>query len=741
MTNLLINPLSEAIRYEIKLIQGSQEWLDHRLKFDNGSELAMAMNLHPSASRNDLIRAKLSGNGLEYSDFVKNVVFPEGHRVEAIIRPIAEDLFEEDFYPKVFVYGRQSSSLDGINSSCKRMIEIKQFNAELFESVSNGTVPNYHMPQIQQGLMCSGAVDCIFIVANKDVDGFVYAIVERDEEFIETIPAIWIKFHEAAAEFTDIETVQFIAESESRENLLPVVTFQGGGIALQSNIKNWFAIRETKYEAVTKLVIDRENAAQFKAVADEFENGEGLIDEVLKRITTEATPVIDLIAELKGIKKYLAAGRIYCNKTVTDFRREIRQKACDDALITFNAYIDELDKKLEFYGIELTIDCPDFMKVCSRTKNNDSLSSAIGAELDRVKIEADTLCNSLLSKLEIFEVMADGYMQLFEDLASIIYKAEDDFKLLVESRVSVHKANLQAIADAKQKAEQEENDRIATNKMILTETELAKSMLKPVNVVFTVEQVRAEILRLYQMESSDISESESNAYQEYSSKLYDLAEKMESEAKLADEELNRKQALSASTDPDDIIRAEIADLRERAKSIYQSAQYCDNGTMRRAEESQAQSLNIQASKLEKELNERLSVDEVKAVAEIKNLSDSEFDSLIGATEGFDGEFVETDNFDGNGDSPAMAKVYTPPSKTGWDEPIQTKKTAIVQKTMPEYLSSVIPMQAGSCDVKEFPTMSKQRIRLIKAVKIEFSCSMGEAENMLIAEFGNEKSQA
>jgi putative phage-type endonuclease len=776
-------------RIELELEQGSESWLQHRLTHDNASELAIAMNISPYASRNDLIRARKSGNGLEYSQFVKDVIFPNGHRVEALIRALVEKRLDEDFIPKVFAYGSQSASLDGLNIFGTFSLEIKQFNKALWESVSNGILPDYHKPQVQQGLMCSGAEVCFFAVGNEDATDFVYIDVLPDPEFIANIPKLWEKFHEAEADFVDVETVRFIEEGESRENLLPVVTFQGGGIALTSNIKNWFAIRETKYEAITKKTITAENAGDFKAIADEFENGEGLIDEVLKRITTEATPVIDLIAELKSIKKYLAAGRIYCNKTVTDFRREIRQKACDDALVEFNAYVDELGAKLADYDISLVFNLPDFMGKCSRTKNHDSLSSAIGAEMDRAKIEADNLYAELLEKAAWFNEykFTEDFKDLgflFDSLQSIIYKPKEDFELLVKSKISEYFAEEKAKADAKQKAEDEKNERIAINKRLLTETELAKSMLNPVDVSFNVDQVRTESARLFGLIKEGMNAVEADGYECYSIKLSILADKMNADAEIAGALLAAVQSEAGQVDPDDAIRAEIKDLRERASHIYQSAQYCDNGTTRRAEESQAQSLNIKASKLEKELDiqirikanielaaswldesvDILALDAKEVMAESERLFDlitentsfAEVNSYsahskqlmnladeiiavkpISASKEAIIEKLSDDEFDGDDNTlveiviTGQADVtyegiplgaYIPPSKTGWDDPQVAASDPIIADE----------------DVKEerkLGVICPKRLKVISFVRTEFGLNMGAAENWLIKEFG------
>ena len=751
-------------RIELELEQGSESWLQHRLTHDNASELAIAMNISPYASRNDLIRARKSGNGLEYSQFVKDVIFPNGHRVEALIRVLVEKRLDEDFIPKVFAYGSQSASLDGLNIFGTFSLEIKQFNKALWESVSNGILPDYHKPQVQQGLMCSGAEVCFFAVGNEDATDFIYMDVLPDPEFIANIPKLWEKFHEAEADFVDVETVRFIEEGESRENLLPVVTFQGGSISMVSNIKPWFAIREARYKSLPAQ-ITVENAGIFKTIGEEAEVNETLIDTLLKRITAESMPVDELKTELKSIKKFFGSTKTLCKNTLADFRKNIRQSACDKAVDDFNDYVKGLNDKLKDYNVVIAIGEPDFMAVCSRTKNNDSLKSAIDAELDRVKILADNLFDDFFAKaiwFNEYKFTTDfkdlGF--LFDSLQSIITKPDEDFRLYVKSKISEYFVAEESKEKAKLEAEQAEKDRIALESRILSQTELAKSMLTPVGVVYTVDQVRAESVRLAHLLAADLNELEADAYQKYSVKLAEYADKMEVAAKLAGEELARRQALSSSTDPDDIIRAEIKDLRERASHIYQRSQYCDNGTTRRAEESQYQSLNIKASKLEKELDiqirikanielaaswldesvDILTLDAGAVMAESERLFDlitenTSFaevnsysahskqlmnlaDEIIAVKPISAAKIVITGQSDVTYEEIPLS-AYIPPSKTGWDDPViesQCVDTVVI----------------GKSDEQSY--MSKDKVRILKAVMAEFGCGAGDAESRIIAAF-------
>jgi hypothetical protein len=437
---------------EIDLVQGSDEWIANRLTKKNASELSAAMNMHPNIKRTQLLRVRATGKELEYSDFVRNIIFPNGHRVEAIIREMIERDTGEDFIPKCFEYGEYACSLDGQNILGDTNLEIKQFNKDIYESVRNGIMPAHHAPQVQQGLWITGAEKCIFAVANPDATDYVMVYVEPDNDFFDDIPRLWNQFELDANNFTEFDSVEFISGSEP-DSLLPVVTFTGGSIGVNSNIKQWFGEKQNEFNSLPS-VIDNETAGSYKAIGDNMDSARVLVDELLKRIEGNAKPVTDMITELKAISKYLSKGANYCKNTLADYRKQIRQEACDKAIEEFNDYLNEANAALGLVNIKM--DVPDFMGACSRTKNHESLSNAVGAELAKAKISVDKIFDDFNIKLGWWQDQSAGLIDLFNDLSLIITKPIEDFQLVVKTRIDEYKTKQEALRAEMNKAEEAE---------------------------------------------------------------------------------------------------------------------------------------------------------------------------------------------------------------------------------------------------------------------------------------------
>ena len=85
----------------VPLQQGTEEWVQHRAKSLNASDLAAAMGISPYLSRADLIKQKATGIGQEV-DAATQRRFDKGHEVEAAARPLAEEVVGEDLYAGVF---------------------------------------------------------------------------------------------------------------------------------------------------------------------------------------------------------------------------------------------------------------------------------------------------------------------------------------------------------------------------------------------------------------------------------------------------------------------------------------------------------------------------------------------------------------------------------------------------------------------------------------------------------------
>jgi predicted phage-related endonuclease len=118
-----------------------------------------------------------------------------GKNMESTIREYYESFAGEWFPPAVVINDWSLASLDGINSSNTRIIEIKTCNKKVFSDAQDGVIPEYYRSQVQYGMMCVPSVkDCEMVFFNDG--GYAHVIVERDNEYIDRLRVIGKEFYD-----------------------------------------------------------------------------------------------------------------------------------------------------------------------------------------------------------------------------------------------------------------------------------------------------------------------------------------------------------------------------------------------------------------------------------------------------------------------------------------------------------------------------------------------------------------
>lgn len=96
-----------------KLIQGTPEWHEHRRTHFNASDAPAMMGGSPYETRTELLHRLATGIEKEI-DTATQRIFDDGHRFEALARPLAEAIIGNDLYPVVCSEGNLSASFDGV---------------------------------------------------------------------------------------------------------------------------------------------------------------------------------------------------------------------------------------------------------------------------------------------------------------------------------------------------------------------------------------------------------------------------------------------------------------------------------------------------------------------------------------------------------------------------------------------------------------------------------------------------
>lgn len=164
--------------------------------------------------------------------------------------------------------------------------------------------------------------------------------------------------------------------------------------------------------------------------------------------------------KMKAWVKDLNATALQLEKDVEREDLAKKRTMVSETTLAYSAHIEGLEA--ETRPIQLNIPRPDFALAIKGKSRYDKMQGALDDALAAGKIQADAVALDIRHKLEWFRAASSEHQMLFPDLAHIITKPLDDFKLLVTSRIDAHKqaeasklVRIQEEANARAKAAQE----------------------------------------------------------------------------------------------------------------------------------------------------------------------------------------------------------------------------------------------------------------------------------------------
>jgi len=423
----------ERILHNLK--QDTPEWLAFRAEHDGASELSAAIGISPHTKRNELLKIKKTGVSKEFSDFVQKNILDKGHAVEAKARVLVEVILGEDLSPVTMSYGRLSASCDGLTFDGTIAWENKQYNAEHFRQVQAGQVPEIHVPQCQQILYVTGAERLFFTISDGTYAATVGVWVYPDQGNFDYIDSVWAQFNKDLDAFIVEE-----AKAESQVEVvrdLPLATIQAKGELLSSNLED-ITPHFDKFLKEAKKDLNTDD--DFAIAEAESKVGR----DTAKRCRLTAKAVIDQIATVSEavriLEDYAAkfdALALLQEKAVRQQKEALKASAKLEREKKYNAHISVLAEQL--HPIPLNISAaekPDFIAAMANQRKLSSINNNLDTELSRAIIAADAVTAEIKRKKDLFDALADKHAFLFNDLDSIVYKPEDDFILIVKTRIS-----------------------------------------------------------------------------------------------------------------------------------------------------------------------------------------------------------------------------------------------------------------------------------------------------------------
>lgn len=444
-------------RTALNLIQGTDLWLAERASSDGTASEAPAMfGKSKYQTRTELLNQRKTGIAKSV-DSATQAIFNKGHDAESKARSIAEKIIGEELSPVTYMIEIEGlnlmASLDGITFDDTIIWEHKLWNEKLAAQIASGQLEEHYTIQLDQELLASGATKCLFMTSDGTEDKCAYMWYESHVILANKIIAGWKQFKSDLATHVVTEVKQ--VPKAQVIMALPTLAIAIKGEVTQSNLVEFKDAATAFISNIKTELVSDQDFADAESMTKFLDDAEKNIESAKNAAIAQTSSIDELMRTLDFIKNQLRDKRLSLKKLV-ESEKEVRKMAViNEARAEFTKHKDS------HLPAQLFFTMPDFSVATKNKKTIASMKEAVTQMLTNAKIELDALARDINRKTVWFKEISTGFESVFPDFETIKYKAEDDFKLLVQMRI-----------DAAKKAEE---DRIA--KVKETQEKVASELL------------------------------------------------------------------------------------------------------------------------------------------------------------------------------------------------------------------------------------------------------------------------
>ena len=440
---------------ELNFQQGSPEWMASRKTTRNASDYPSAQGLSKKFSRSDLVREAATGIAREFSPYVEEKILPNGHRIEALARPIAEEIIGEELFPIVAKSddGYLGASCDGATMLLDTGWECKQWNEDLAAAVAiTGRVPETHVGQLDQQGLVFGFGRILFMVTDGTPEKCIYCWHTPTVEAKDKIRPTWNQFDEDVANYQHVEAKPAVVADTIED--LPALTVQLVGQVTASNLDSFTTAVTARIQAInTKLVTDADFVNADKMVKF-LGDGEKRLDLVKDQALAQTASIDQLFRTIDVLKEQMRGKRLALEKLVKAEKENRKNEIVREAQVSITEHVRGLNARLGDQLMPVANFAP-FADAIKGLKSLDSMRDKISVALANAKIETNAVADRI--EFNQKQMHAKSAIVLFPDFAQVCTKAPDDFAALVDARIAKKKEaddNLLAAEREKIRAEE-----------------------------------------------------------------------------------------------------------------------------------------------------------------------------------------------------------------------------------------------------------------------------------------------
>jgi putative phage-type endonuclease len=420
------------------LLQGSPDWLAHRTQYFNASDAPAMMGVSPYKTRSQLLHEKATGIAKEVDDYTQGL-FDDGHRFEAMARPLAEEIIGTDLYPVSVTFGKMAASLDGLTMTEDTQWEHKSINDAIRAATGGADLPIYLRVQMEHQYEVSGATRCLFQATGWGADGNlkeeIHFWYEPDLELRQQIIDGWAQFERDLSAYVPQE----IPEKPKAEAImaLPALAVQIRGEVITSNLPAFKSAAEQFIASIKMDIKTDEDFVNADATVKFCDAKEKEIGIAMDSAIAQMASVDELMRTGGHVRDQLRTKRLALSKQIEIRKTQIKENAVAERRQKYTEHIAGLNAELG--DVSIMVATPDFAGAIKGLKTIASLYDKLDTALANGKIAADAAAKDLRVKLDWHRKANAEHAFLFRDLQALIQKPVEDFELAVTSRIDLHK--------------------------------------------------------------------------------------------------------------------------------------------------------------------------------------------------------------------------------------------------------------------------------------------------------------
>lgn len=443
-----------------KLQQGTPEWHAFRAAHFSASDAPAMLGESPYKTRDQLLREKKLGITPDV-DASTQRRYDDGHRFEALARPLAENIIGEELFPATLSEGKLSASFDGLTMLNDTCFEHKTLNDAIAKC--EGNLPIYYRIQMEQQMLVSGAKKCLFVASQWDernqLVGDLYQVwYLPDPDLRRRIIDGWAQFEKDLATWQPKEPVTPAVASPA-ESLPAVAVTVTGALTVGGNLAAFGdALRAFVGRIPAKPATDQE-FADCEAACKSLKKAEEALEAAETSALAQISDVEAMRRTVADLKNLARTTRLATEKLVKAEKEARRTALVMDAKQQFGRHLEKL--QLDIKGVRLIVSSPDFGAAIKGLSSLDSMKNKLTAALLEAQSEANAICGRVRDNLQALDSVRD-YAFLFADRQELAYKDEETLELIIKQRIDEHKRAEAARLEAERNRVRAEEEAAAT---------------------------------------------------------------------------------------------------------------------------------------------------------------------------------------------------------------------------------------------------------------------------------------